>query len=376
MAKPTTVRAPRHGLVWLLPWAGLVFVLNIAIPIWLLSFAVQFEVGGLFSLAFAHGFLAGVTLPYLINAVAIAMIIITAVLLFGGLTRKLPAFVTGIGDRVATEYESLSRRRFHLHIILWISIFAIMIFQFVPIYPLSPYFTVPVFFLIATRYMIPVFHLFEVVFPDFPYDGPLSNLRYASIPVTIRLGAALALSFGMFIWLLMATLRPNNTRLLKWILYAFALALALAAPIGIFPYFVWFEEGLSHASSHMAVFNFLAPTYLLLLVSLIWLSFQRTRLAALGARVKVWVRLIALGGIALQAVYLAFWSAFATQNANASNEVFYVGSALIAAGLAIAWLGLLLMVGARRKWDWALFGLVAATQIASLIVVYPGLLTV
>jgi len=32
------------------------------------------------------------------------------------------------------------------------------------------------------------------------------------------------------------------------------------------------------------------------------------------------------------------------------------------------------MGGARRKWDWALFGLVAATQIASLTVVYPGLL--
>jgi len=302
------------------------------------------------------------------------MIITSAVLLFGSLTRKATVSANEITDRdlVATEYKSLPRRRVYLNIILWGSTVAIMIFQFMPIYP---YLHRTISALLVTRYSIPVLHLFNIANPDFIQDNPLSRLSYAAIPVTMSLGALVALSFGLSMWLLIATLRPNNARLLKRIIYACALALAAVAPLGIFPYFVWFEYGLWFDPSHLDVLNFLAPTYLLLLVSLIWLSFQRARLAGLSARVKIWLRLIALGGAALQAVYLAFWSAFATQNANAGAEVFYVGSALIAAFLIVAWFGLLLMVGARRKWDWALFGLVAATQVVSLIVVYPGLLT-
>jgi len=295
------------------------------------------------------------------------------VLLFGSLTRKATVSVNEITDRdlVATEYKSLPRRRLFLNIILWGSTAAIMILQFIPIYP---YMTRTFSFLLITRYSIPILHLLDVGYPGFrPLGAP--NLSYAAIPVTISLGALIALPFALFMLLLMATLRPNHARLLKRIIYACALALAAVAPLGIFPYFVWFEYSLWFDPSHLDVLNFLAPTYLLLLVSLIWLYFQRARLAGLGARVKVWLRLIALGGVALQAFYLAFWSVFATQNANAGAEVFYVGSAPIGAGLAVAWFGLLLMVGARRKWDWALFGLVAATQIASLIVVYPGLLT-
>jgi len=375
MAKPTTTRVPWYEparFVWHLPWLGLVFALNVVITVWALAFFGQLILEEPFTLTWIFGFLVGFALSYLIIAVAIAMIIATAVLLFGSLTRKATVSADKITDRdlVATEYQSLPRRRFFLNIILWGSTAAIMIFQFIPVF-LGP---LP---LILSRYTIPAFHLLEVVYPNFDWLFVRTpNLSYFAIPVTVSWGAALALSFGMFIWLLMATLRPNNARLLKWIFLAFALSLAAVAPLGVFPYINWFElsNGMYLISSHMDVFDYLAPFYLLLGVSLVWLSFQRARLAALGARVKVWLRLIALGGVALQAFYLAFWSVFATQNANAGAEVFYVGSALIAAFAAVAWLGLFLMVGARRKWDWALFGLVAATQIASLIVVYPGLL--
>jgi len=368
MAKPTVARAPWYKpsrIVWGLPWLGLAFALNVIVLVWLIIlFVFPFEWEWLGTWTAIHGFLALFTFSYLINFVAVAMVITTAMLRFG-------SFIPKISARVASEYKSLSRSQVYLSIILWLSTAAIMIFLFIPTYPLIRMYQG----LLISRYTYQVVNLIEIVFANFPSNDILSILSYGTVPMTISLGASISLSFALLAWLFMVTLRPSNVQLLKKISYSCALSLATVTPFGIFPYFIWFEGDFPFGSSHLVVFDLLAPVFLLLAVSLVWLYFQRARLAALGEPIKKRARLIAFGGIVLQVSYLVYWSVFAAPNLSADAEFFYVGSVLLAAFVAVAWLGLLLMVGARRKWDWALFGLVGATQIASLIVVYPGFLT-
>jgi len=394
MAEQTVARAPWYKpsrIVWRLPWLGLVFALATVIGFLIIIFVgltiaafppsdFGMAVAGaglvfavLYGLVFAWGIL-----PNIVYFAAFAMVIVSAVLLFGGLTRKAPAFVKRASERVTLFYKSLPPSQLYLNIALWFAIVAVMVFQFAPFPRVNHSDDFIAVLSINSRYTLPVLD-FAGGFAIWRFDSvsAIAGALHFIIPMVISLGAALALSYALFMFLFMATLRPSSALLLKRIFYIVALALATVAPFGIVPSLIWSDTPaeFSFALSHLVLFNLLAPTFLLLVISLAWFYFQRARLAALGASVKARARWIALGSAALQASYLVSWSVFAAPNINAEAEFFYIGSVLLAAFVAVAWFGLLLMVGARRKWDWALFGMVVATQIASLIVVYPGFLT-
>jgi len=376
MAEPATVQVPWYRpsrIVWQLPWLGLAFALATIFGIIVarsilasgpMSEGAFIAFSGVYGLGFAWGIL-----PNILYLAAIAMAIASAVLLIRSATRA--------DDRVALLYKSLPRNRRYLNIALWFSLVAVMVFQFMPFFAVNQDWRVLIS--INTRYTLLVLDWTAgfVIWLNGIFTGSwFAELIYFIVPITISSTAALALSYALFMFLFMTTLRPNSALLLKRIFYAFALALATVVPFGIAPTAIWQPDAdFSFALSQTALFNLLAPGFLLLAVSLAWLYFQKARLAGLGARVKARVRLIALGGAALQVFYLVSWAVFAAPNLSSATEFFYVGSVLLAAFVAVAWFGLLLMVGARRKWDWALFGLIGATQIASLIVVYPGLLT-
>jgi len=385
MAKPIqSVRLPWYSparIVWKLPWLGLVFALNTIVAILIIISAdnIADDLGTghnefiipVLGVIYGLGFVLGV-LPTLVNIGALAMAIASAVLLFRSSTRA--------GGYVAFLYKSLSPTRRKLNIALWFSLVAFIVFQFMPF--ISAESVINTFF--PSRYTHQALDLIGGIGNSFSNSVDMTVAVISiTIPIVISLGFALALAYALFMFLFMATLRPNSALLLKRIFYIFALALATVVPLGIVPTPIGFRSSInpnaslefSFYSSHPALINLLAPTFLLLIISLVWLYFQRSRLAELGARVKEQVRWIALGGAALQAVYLAIWLTVRAPNVSRTEDFFYVGSVLLAAFLIVAWFGLLLMVGARRKWDWALFGLVAATQIASLIVVYPGFLT-
>jgi len=315
--------------------------------------------GVIYSLFFVLG-----VLQLVVYLAALAMLTESGVALFISSTRA--------GKRVAHLYKSLPRSRRKLNIALWFSLVAFMVFQFLPF--------ISGFSLSGIQTGVPSRYTRQAEDVIWGFSGGIDHMIAGIIsiimPIVISLGFALTLSYALLMFLFMATLRPVSSLLLKRIFYIAALALATVAPLGIAPTPIWYGlPDFSFASSQLDLFNLLGPFLFLLLFALVWLYSQRARLAALGARVKGRVRWIALGGVALQVFYLVVWSVFSAPNLSADAEFFYVGSVLLAAFVAVAWLGLLLMVGARRKWDWALFGLVGATQIASLIVVYPGFLT-
>jgi len=391
-AKPATNQGPWYRpsrIVWQLPWLGLAHALNTIVTTSIFVLVVyiadnsgasadilrgNIETGYDFILAAlaAVSVLYGVAsvliaLPILIYLAALAMAITTAVLLFISSTRA--------SGRVALLYKSLPPSRFKLNIALWFSLVAFIVSHFVPPIPGASFFGSQEGGLRYARQTDDlIVNFYNFINSIDMVDTAVAVLSIA-IPIAVSLGASLAFSYALFMFLFMTTLRPNSALLLKRIFYIFALTLATVAPLGIVPAPIGFRDSnLSFATSQLDLFNLLAPVFLLLVISLAWLYFQRARLAAFGARVKGRVRWIALIGVAVQAFYLFAWSVFSAPNLGADAEFFYVGSVLLAAFVAVAWFGLLLMVGARRKWDWALFGLVAAAQIASLIVVYPGLL--
>jgi len=382
--------------VWQLPWLGLAHALNTIVTTSIFVLVVyiadnsgasadilrgNIETGYDFILAAlaAVSVLYGVAsvliaLPILIYLAALAMAITTAVLLFISSTRA--------SGRVALLYKSLPPSRFKLNIALWFSLVAFIVSHFVPPIPGASFFGSQEGGLRYARQTDDlIVNFYNFINSIDMVDTAVAVLSIA-IPIAVSLGASLAFSYALFMFLFMTTLRPNSALLLKRIFYIFALALATVVPLGIVPTPIGFRSSInpnaslefSFYSSHPALINLLAPTFLLLIISLVWLYFQRSRLAELGARVKEQVRWIALGGAALQAVYLAIWLTVRAPNVSRTEDFFYVGSVLLAALLIVAWFGWLLMVGARRHWDWALFGMVVATHSACLIVVFPVLL--
>jgi len=296
MAKPTVAREPWYKpsrIVWQLPWLGLVFASITVVAVLVIILGYFTGILGMGWALIISAWLISEILNFVLGVwsnltyvAALVVVIASAILLFRSSTRS--------GKHVNFLYKSLPRNRFYLSIALWISLVAFMVFQFIPFTPAYR----ELLFSINSRYTLQALDLFGGINSGtgIMIEDRIAELSSINIPIIISLGASLTLAYALFMFLLMTTLRPNSALLLKRIFYIFALALATVAPLGIVSSPIWYSlTNISFASSQSALFNLLAPMFLLLIISLVWLSFQRSRLAALGARVKARVRWIAGG---------------------------------------------------------------------------------
>ena len=345
-------------------WLGLVLLLaNVAISL----FAVLFNALGyeeiselpLLIMVSLGIFIPWSTIPIVMTVflvgMAVATITLTAARKFSGVKQNLTQSMYERADTLSAVYATLNKTQRYMYLALFF-----------------------VVTLSTTIWLVP--NLFSINLLGFTNLAPPISLQINAITVAI-IGANIHTLIGggvstiLFYPLLISSfalaLNPTNAQLLKRIFYIFIGLIAVFVPFSTFitglDNFA-FDDPTRNTSYLLLAF---LPTYLMLALVLPFLYSQRARLAEFGERTKRNMRLLGLGSVAMQLFFMVYWAVLTAPEAG----VFYAASVAFALFSIVAWAVVLLLVGERKWHDWAVFALIGAVQVTSLVVAFPNLIS-